>query len=83
MSIISHLAIHRHPGLLFSPVDGLKPHPPLFVINQNDSFTVDLISSILYSLCVEEVLDWEDDNDPSMEFWSSIKGGLKEKVQLL
>ena len=29
---------------------------------------------------VEEVLDWEDENDLSKEFWISIKGSLKEKV---
>ena len=33
--------------------------------------------------CVEEVLDWEDENDLSKEFWLSIKGSLKEKVIFL
>ena len=30
--------------------------------------------------CVEEVLDWEDENYLSKEFWISIKGSWKEKV---
>lgn len=34
-------------------------------------------------MCTEEMLDWEDDNDPSKEFWSSIPGGLKEKVSYI
>ena len=33
--------------------------------------------------CVEEVLDWEDENYLSKEFWISIKGSRKEKVNKL
>lgn len=33
--------------------------------------------------CVEEVLDWEDENCLSKEFWISIKGSRKEKVNIL
>lgn len=40
-----------------------------------------IINFALY--CVEEVLDWEDENNLSKEFWLSIKGSLKEKVIFL
>ncbi|KAL9984602.1 hypothetical protein ACROYT_G006915 [Oculina patagonica] len=36
-------------------------------------------SSTTSTLDEEEVLDWEDENDLSKEFWSSVKGSLKEK----
>ena len=39
----------------------------------------DVIPCFLY-LPTEEAHDWQDIYDPSMKFWSSIKGDLKEKV---
>ena len=45
------------------------------------SITSLVINFPLY--CVEEVLDWEDENDLSKKFWLSIKGSLKEKGNLL
>lgn len=56
--------------------------PELFQLNGTGKKTQDAgddTSSTTSTLDEEEMLDWEDDNDPSNEFWSSIKGGLKEK----
>lgn len=35
---------------------------------------------LLLSFFLEDLLNWEDENNPSNEFWKSIKGGFKEKV---
>ena len=39
-----------------------------------------ILSSLLHFIFVEDLLNWEDENHPSNEFWKSIKGGFKEKV---
>ena len=39
-----------------------------------------LIFCLLLSFFLEDLLNWEDENNPSNEFWKSIKGGFKEKV---
>lgn len=36
-------------------------------------------SSTTSTLDEEDLLNWEDENKPSNEFWKSIKGGFKEK----
>ena len=53
----------------------------MFIITQSVKEIVCPFLTFLLNSFVEEMLDWEDDNDPSNEFWSSIKGGLKEKVR--
>lgn len=37
---------------------------------------------LLLSFFLEDLLNWEDENNPSNEFWKSMKGGFKEKVIL-
>lgn len=53
--------------------------PELLFTGKNSQDPGDDSSSTTSTWDEEEVLDWEDENDPSKEFWSSIKGGLKEK----
>lgn len=60
-------------------LDRLLVFNELLQVQNTKDVTDDSSSTSSTSWDEEEVLDWEDDRNPSEEFWSSIHGGIKEK----
>ncbi|XP_068744238.1 uncharacterized protein [Montipora capricornis] len=60
-------------------LDRLLVFNELLQVQNTKDVTDDSSSTSSTSLDEEEVLDWEDDSNPSGEFWSSVHGGIKEK----
>ena len=60
-------------------VDQSIPSERCGISTLSHNFLYNVIPGLLY-FPTEEAHHWQDSNDPSMKFWSSIKGDLKEKV---